>query len=129
MEDNTTSLQGLRYKRSKGKFAFKFVNGDWITSTTTNEQAFRRQDMRSKGRYTGYKANRVAGMSDIMTYMEAVEAQHKLNPDRSGITKLAASYGTDVKGLDVCLGLLQTSGVNGFVRFDNSHIELLGANG
>ena len=125
MAEEITNFQGLRYKKSKGKCAFKWVNGAWISSTTPNSQAFRRQDMRSKSKYAGYKANRVAGMTDIMTYMDAVEAQHKLCPNRSGITKLAASYGTDVKGLDVCLGLLQNSGVNGFVRFDNSHIELL----
>ena len=116
IEGHIKKLGGVWYKRSKIKNAFSWKFGEWSASGRLNSDIFK---VRNKiiGNIESGIQKRTWGMSDVMTYCEAVAMQEALDAGTTTISREARAYGKDYKVFERAMVLLFTKGSEGFHRY------------
>jgi hypothetical protein len=104
IEGKIKKLGGVWYKRSKIKNAFSWKLGEWSASGRLNSDVFNVR-------------KRTWGMSDAITYCQAVAMQKALDAGTTTLSREARAYGKDYKVFERAMVILFTKGSDGFHRY------------
>lgn len=104
----------------KGKYALRFLNGQWSVCTQTNDYIFSTgvADMSEKALKRRAKSEhyKLHGRTDVMTYVDTVKAYALWMEGNTEKQAIADTYGIDTKQLSRCFLFLNQRGEEPFHR-------------
>mgnify|MGYP003639900134 CR=1 FL=1 len=124
IEGKIKKVGGVWYKRSKIKNAFSWKFGEWAASGRLNSDIFKVQRPRIIKDIPSGGYKKTWGMSDAMTYCEAVQMQAALDAGTTTISREAREYGKDYKMFERALVILYTTGAAGFHRYGTEALKV-----
>jgi hypothetical protein len=116
IEGKIKKLGGVWYKRSKIKNAFSWKFGEWSASGRLNSEVFKVRKKIIENIESG-SHKKTWGMTDAMTYLEAVEMQAAIDAGTTTIYREARAYSKDFKVFKRAMFILFTIGSDGFHRY------------
>ena len=112
--NNTTTLDGVMYKRSRITNAFWFNNGAWTASSKTNDFVFGCAKP-SIAPHSGTRAK--AGMVNALTYIEARAIHKRIEKNETTAGREARANGMDIKTIHRAMEMYEDRGALGFSRY------------
>ena len=115
----------LVYRHGEKDKALWQVDGVWVTSSRTNAEVYNKYRFQKKAIWSRQERNSGAlprimkkGKTNILSYLEAIEAQKEEEDGSINITNIARKYGCFVSDLRRIFGLLKEKGEEGFFRYE-----------
>ena len=114
IENEVRKINGTWFKRSKIPHAFWYINGQWSASTRLNTDVFAQ---RPTGVVKVDKRKKMWGVTDAMTYCEAVDMRERIDLGQTTVSREARLDHTDLKVYHRAMDYLITKGPAGFRRY------------
>jgi hypothetical protein len=114
----------MQYKKGPHTYALMLVNGEWITSTKSNDEAHRLLIAQIK--HKEYQADKKLGIhipkrlpnkTSAMTYMQTVDAQKLLDSGACSMYRLSKTISVDPRAIKRCIKFLINFGEEGFYEY------------
>ena len=121
IEGKIRKIGSTWYKRSRIKNAFAWRCGEWVASGRLNSDIFRESNCIMQ-KNTG-PIRRTVGMSNVMTYCEAIRMQKAIDAGETTLTAQAKLAGSDFHNMERALGLLFSTGASAFHRYGTESEE------
>ena len=114
IENEVRKINGTWFKRSKIPHAFWYINGQWSASTRLNTDVF---TQRPAGVAKIDKRKKMWGVTDAMTYCEAVDKRERIDLGQTTVSREARLDHTDLKVYHRAMDYLITKGPSGIRRY------------